>query len=75
MDEGPGLPPDIAGLLRDPDHAPPVPADEVGLGVWTVCHLVSRHGGSIAISDNAGAGTRLTIAFPIGFEGALDAVA
>ena len=75
VDEGPGLPPDIASLLRDPDHAPPVPADEVGLGVWTVCHLVSRHGGSIAISDNAGAGTKLTIAFPLGLEGALDAVA
>jgi signal transduction histidine kinase len=74
-DDGPGLPPDVAVLLRNPDGAPPVPGDDVGLGVWTVCHLVSRHGGSITVSDNRGTGTKLTIAFPIGFEGGLDAVA
>jgi signal transduction histidine kinase len=74
-DEGTGLPADVAGLLRDPERAPPVPGDDVGLGVWTVCHLVSRHGGSIAVTDNGRGGTRLVISFPIGVEGVLDAVA
>jgi signal transduction histidine kinase len=72
-DRGPGLPADIARLLRDPTQAPGVPATGGGLGIWTVCHLVGRHGGRIDVG--AGDGTTVTVSFPIRQEARLDAVA
>jgi signal transduction histidine kinase len=71
-DQGPGLPEEVARLLRHPDTAPAVPSDGVGLGVWTVCHLASRHRGRIEVAS-AGGGTSLHVHFPIGSEGALHA--
>jgi len=72
-DHGPGLPEGIAALLREPAQAPRVPDDDIGLGVWTVCHLVSHHGGAIEVGTAGGA--TIAVTFPIRLEARLDAVA
>ena len=74
-DTGPGLPSDIALLYRNPAPVSRAPTEHLGLGVWTVCHLVSRLGGRIELDTGIDRGTKITIRLPMGREEALDAVA
>jgi signal transduction histidine kinase len=72
-DHGPGLPESVAALLREPARAPRVPDNDIGLGVWTVCQLVSQHGGAIEVGTTGG--TKLVVTLPARLEARLDAVA
>lgn len=45
VDEGPGLPHDMAALLDRPGAAPP--SGQTGLGLWTALSVARRQGGSI----------------------------
>jgi signal transduction histidine kinase len=40
-----------------------------GLGLWVVKQFVNRHGGTIAVDSEPGAGTRFTISWPRAFSG------
>jgi signal transduction histidine kinase len=74
-DEGPGLPLAVREFYRQPSLARHPPREGIGLGVWTICLLVSRLGGRIEIGDEASARTVITVVLPFGMESNLDAVA
>ena len=48
-DQGPGMPPEIAGILVDRDPGPAVRAGR-GLGLWMVRRMVDELGGSASIA-------------------------
>ncbi|MBN9219581.1 MAG: HAMP domain-containing histidine kinase [Mesorhizobium sp.] len=62
-DHGPGIPPDIAGILVDSDPGPAVRAGR-GLGLWMVRRVVDDLGGSAAITKREGGGTAVTLTIP-----------
>lgn len=66
-DQGPGIPPDIAGILVDSDPGPAVRAGR-GLGLWMVRRVVDDLGGSTAISIREGGGTTVTLTIPFDRE-------
>src|SRR5208282_5329484 len=74
-DAGPGLPSEIELLYRNPAQVSRAPTERLGLGVWTVCHMVSRLGGRIELETSADCGTTVTVLLPKGREEVLDAVA
>jgi signal transduction histidine kinase len=74
-DDGPGLPPAVLELYRHPALALRPPPHGVGLGVWTICLLVSRLGGRIAVDSATGLGSTITVSLPLHRETRLDAVA
>jgi signal transduction histidine kinase len=67
-DYGPGLPANIRALLENPQFAPNVPTEELGLGVWTVCRLVERAGGRIEVMRSDESGTDLRVTLPVELE-------
>lgn len=73
-DSGPGLPEAVRALYERPALASHPPPGGVGLGVWTVCLLVSRLRGTIR-SGRSAAGTMLAVTLPLGRQEPLDAVA
>jgi signal transduction histidine kinase len=74
-DEGPGLPIAVYDFYRQPLLATRPPRAGVGLGVWTICLLVSRLSGRIDVASGPGIGTAITVILPLGMEAKLDAVA
>ncbi len=74
-DEGPGLPLDVREFYRNPRLAARPPRGAIGLGVWTICHLVSRLAGCIDVKSETGRGSRITVVLPLTAERKLDAVA
>ncbi len=63
-DQGPGLPEEVARLLRgsEPDALPP--EGSTGLGIWAAARLVSRLNGGFKVDTAANGGTRLTFSVP-----------
>ena len=41
------------------------------MGLWTVKHIVTRHGGSIYVTSNPGAGTSFVLTWPRHASGTL----
>ena len=66
-DRGPGLPADIAALLRDL-QADQSPDRQGGLGVWAAARLVARLKGRFEIDTVPGKGTRIAILIPAAAE-------
>jgi signal transduction histidine kinase len=64
-DEGPGLPPDVERLLREPRLSAALPSGSVGLGVWTICQLLARHHGRVAIERPRAGGTCIAVDLPL----------
>jgi signal transduction histidine kinase len=68
-DDGPGIPPAdrervFDRFVRlDPDRARS--GGGAGLGLAIVREIVAAHGGSVAVDDRPGGGTRLTIQLPL----------
>jgi sensor histidine kinase regulating citrate/malate metabolism len=67
-DEGPGLPESVSAFYRQPGLARLPPQGDIGLGVWTVCLLVSRLSGQIDAADTAAAGTTICVRLPLRME-------
>jgi two-component system, OmpR family, sensor kinase len=68
-DEGPGMPPDIAGILVDRDPGPAMRAGR-GLGLWMVRRVVDELGGSASIATKQDVGTAVTLIIPFDREDA-----
>ena len=68
LDEGPGLPDDMASLLSSPEHVATPSRESNGLGLWTTGNLIKRLDGSVAV-ERPGNGTRIIITLPIRSEG------
>ncbi len=62
-DEGPGIPAEMAGLLRSKATAP-LPQGGRGLGLWTVARLLDRVGGEVEVGVGAEGGTTVTLSIP-----------
>jgi signal transduction histidine kinase len=58
-DQGPGMPEEMADLLRSKGVAP-LPRGGRGLGLWTVARLLERTGGDVEVVVTAGGGTDVT---------------
>ena len=74
-DQGSGLPLDVREFYCNPRFATRPPRGDIGLGVWTICHLVSRLAGRIEVKSEADRGTKISVVLPLTGEGKLDAVA
>ena len=64
-DGGPGLPAEVAAVYGDPTSADHPPRDSVGLGVWTVRHLVNRLGGRIETRAGSAQGAAIVVSVPV----------
>jgi signal transduction histidine kinase len=74
-DQGPGLPGNVLDIYRQPTVSRRPPPAGIGLGVWTICLLVSRLNGRIAIDTAGGIGSTITVILPAHREVNLHAVA
>jgi signal transduction histidine kinase len=68
-DQGPGIPPEIAGILVDRDPGPAVRAGR-GLGLWMVRRVVDELGGHASIAPKNDGGTAVTLEIPFDREDA-----
>ncbi len=66
-DGGPGMPPEIAGILVDDDPGPAVRPGR-GLGLWMVRRVVSELGGRVVIARSGAGGTTITLSIPFAAE-------
>ncbi|HUS64976.1 MAG TPA: ATP-binding protein [Kofleriaceae bacterium] len=65
-DNGPGIPPDIAGRIFDPFFTTKAVGVGVGLGL-PICHgIVSSLGGELTFASAPGQGARFRVALPVG---------
>ena len=74
-DEGQGLPGNVMDFYGQPALAKLPPRSNIGLGVWTICLLVSRLGGHIQTDSVGSNGTTIRVSLPIRMEVTLVAVA
>ncbi len=65
VDEGGGIAPELRGHLLEPFFTPKRPGEGTGLGLALVYNIVSDHGGTIAIDDHPGHGTRVRVHVPL----------
>lgn len=63
-DEGPGIPLEMAELLKGRGAAP-LPQSGRGLGLWTVARLLERVGGDVEVAVGAAGGTAVTLTIPV----------
>jgi len=63
-DNGPGIPPDVVPRIFDPFFTTKDVGEGTGLGLAIVHELVERHGGSIEVETELGAGTTFTVTLP-----------
>jgi len=69
-DDGPGIPPEIAGKIFDPFFTTKRPGGGTGLGL-TICLAVTKeHGGVIEAKSSPGGGTAFRVILPISLEAA-----
>jgi signal transduction histidine kinase len=63
-DNGPGIPADVLPRIWDPFFTTKDVGDGTGLGLSIVHELVERHGGTIEVDTQVGAGTAFTVTLP-----------
>lgn len=74
-DRGPGMPPEVAGMLESVNGTEPPPAQGSGLGAWMVNRLVRELGGRVVVVTPAEGGTTVEITIPVSEEGPIRHVA
>jgi signal transduction histidine kinase len=62
-DQGTGIPPELLPTLFQFGHTTKG-AKGNGMGLWTVKHIVDKHGGAISVDSTPGQGTTFTITWP-----------
>lgn len=62
-DEGPGMAPDLMAKIFDPYFT--TKANATGLGLATTHSIVTKHGGTIAVTSSPGEGTTFVITLPL----------
>ncbi len=68
QDDGPGIPPDVAAHIFDPFVT--TKNSGTGLGLAIVRRIAEEHGGTVALEEFEGPGTRFVATFPVGPDGA-----
>ena len=63
-DDGPGIPPEVLPRIWDPFFTTKDVGEGTGLGLSIVHELVERHGGTITVDTEVGAGTTFTVTLP-----------
>jgi two-component system sensor histidine kinase PilS (NtrC family) len=61
-DDGPGIPPEVAGRMFTPFFT--TKARGTGLGLAVVQRIVDGHGGSVSVQSTPGAGARFVVRLP-----------
>src|SRR5215469_974717 len=64
-DDGPGLPPEIAGRVFESFNTVGRP-DGTGLGLYIVKQIADEHGGTVRVQSEPGKGTRFEFKIPVG---------
>ena len=64
IDQGAGIPADIAGRIFSPFFTTKKKGEGTGLGLSVSRDIITEHGGSISFSSREGRGTTFTIRFP-----------
>ena len=75
LDQGPGLPPQVASTLESGGKDAAPPAKGRGLGAWMVSRLIGELGGEVRAMARDEGGTRIEIVLPICERDALRDVA
>ena len=65
QDSGPGIPPDVLEHIFDPFFTTKPVGEGTGLGLSICFGIVNKHGGTIEVESNKGAGTIFTVTLPI----------
>ncbi len=63
-DDGPGIPAEVLPRIWDPFFTTKDVGEGTGLGLSIVHELVERHGGTIEVTTELGAGTKFTVRLP-----------
>jgi len=63
-DNGPGIPADVVPRIWDPFFTTKEVGEGTGLGLSIVHELVERHGGTIEVDTQIGAGTTFSVTLP-----------
>ena len=64
-DDGPGIPSQVKERIFDPFFTTKPVGKGTGLGLSLSHGIVERHGGTLAVASEPGAGTRFTVDLPI----------
>ena len=65
VDDGPGIPPDVATRIFDPFFTTKAPGVGTGLGLSIVYGIVHQHNGEVTFDSQPGAGTRFLVEIPV----------
>ncbi len=68
LDDGPGVPPEIANLIFDPFYSTRKLTDGTGLGLAQVQAFCLRAGGNVHLNRNKGQGASFTLLLPMGLR-------
>lgn len=72
VDNGTGIPESIIGRIFDPFFTTKAPNKGTGLGLSVCISLVRQQGGTIAVTSEAGRGTRFVVRLPLAAAAVLD---
>ncbi len=64
VDQGHGIPPEVAQRIFEPFFSTKQPGEGTGLGLALVSNIVREHGGTLELDSQPGAGTTFTVTLP-----------
>ena len=64
VDQGHGIPPELAQRIFEPFFTTKQPGEGTGLGLALVSSIVREHGGTLEVDSQPGAGTTFTVVLP-----------
>jgi two-component system NtrC family sensor kinase len=66
IDDGPGMPPEVAARVFEPFYTTKPEGQGTGLGLSIGQGIVKEHGGRVFVTTSAGAGATFTVELPVG---------
>ncbi|HSP78890.1 MAG TPA: ATP-binding protein, partial [Myxococcaceae bacterium] len=64
VDQGHGIPPEVAQRIFEPFFSTKQPGEGTGLGLALVSNIVREHGGTLELDSQPGAGTTFSVTLP-----------